>query len=187
MDDSGALDLHQTEGITITIITTIFAHLTVDARQNRGPRDRAIGAIRSPEALSDGCEDTWKNSTIAVRSNRDRGTIEPRSWSNCCGINSTRARRDFHDMCSEIDAQSTHDQATIVVDRCRSRRKAWPVGNGIHGEIQANSWPISKRQRRPKESLSRPCKTAPTTASTAHDFGPISLFKNSCTPLFFNF
>ena len=95
MDDYGALDLHQTEGVAITIITAIFAHLTADAHRNRGPRDRAIVAIRSPEALSDGYEDMGKNSTIAVRSNRDRGVIEPRSRSICCGINSTSARLDF--------------------------------------------------------------------------------------------
>ena len=83
--------------ITIKIIIAIFAHLTADARRNRGPRDRAIGAVHLPEALSDGCEDTWKNSTIAVRSNRDRGAIEPRSWSIGCGINSTRASRDFRE------------------------------------------------------------------------------------------
>ena len=129
---------------------------------------------RTPRSRSD-------RTAIAARSSRDRGAIAAESTpQGPDGI--------FVRMCSEIDAQSTHDQATIVVDCGRSRRKAWPVGNGIHGEIKANSWPISKRQRRPKESLSRPCKTAPTTASTAHDFGPISLFKSMYFPsLFFNF
>ena len=50
VDKSGALDLHQTEGVAITIITAIFAHLAADAHLNRGPRGRAIVAIRSPEA-----------------------------------------------------------------------------------------------------------------------------------------
>ena len=53
MDDAGALDLHRTEGVAITIITAIFSHLTSDAHRNRVPRDRAIVTIHSPEALSD--------------------------------------------------------------------------------------------------------------------------------------
>ena len=41
-------------------------------------RDRTV---HSPDVSSDGSEVSWKNSTIALRSNRDRGTIEPRSGS----------------------------------------------------------------------------------------------------------
>ena len=182
MDDSGALDLHQTEGITITIITAIFAHLTADARWNRGPRDQAIGAIHLPEALSDGCEDTWKNSTIAARSSRDRGAFAAESTPQGPDVIFVR-------MCSEIDAQSTHDQATIVVDRGRSRRKAWPGGNGIHGEIKANLWPISKRQRRPKESLPLPIKPPPRSSSIGHDLRGNFFFKKThvLLLLFLNF
>ena len=54
VDGAGALDLHRTEGVAITIITAIFSHLTADAHRNHGPCDRAIVTIRSPEALSDG-------------------------------------------------------------------------------------------------------------------------------------
>ena len=66
VESSGASDLHQTDVIAISIIVAIFFHQTADAHQNRGPRDRAIVTIHSPEVLSDGYEDTWKNSTIAV-------------------------------------------------------------------------------------------------------------------------
>ena len=90
----------------------------------------------------------------------------------------------FVRMCSEIDAQSTHDQATIVVDRGRSRRKAWPGGNGIHGEIKANSWPISKRQRRPKESLPLPIKPPLRSSSIGHDLRGNFFFKK---PMYFFF
>ena len=83
----------------------------------------------------------------------------------------------FVRICSEIDAQSTHDQATIVVDRGRSRRKAWPGRNGNHGEIKAKSWPISKLRRHPKESLPLPIKPPPRSPSIALDFGPISPLK----------
>ena len=90
----------------------------------------------------------------------------------------------FVRMCSEIDAQSTHDQATIVVDRGRSRRKAWPGGKGIHGKIKANSWPISKWQRRPKESLPLPIKPPPRSSSIGHDLRGNFFFKK---PMYFFF
>ena len=147
-------------------------------------RDHAIVTLQLPEARSDGVEGLWKNSKIAVRSNRDRGAIEPRSWSICCGINPQGPDVIFVRMCSEIDAQSMHDQATIVVDRGRSRRKAWPRGNGIHGEIKANSWPISKRQRRPKESLPLPIKPPPRSPSIGHDLRGNFFFKNPCISSF---
>ena len=63
----------------LPIIIAIFLHQTTDAPRNHGLRDRAIVTILSPEAQSDGVEGSWKNSTIAVRSNRDRGVIKPRS------------------------------------------------------------------------------------------------------------
>ena len=129
----------------------------------------------------------------------DRGPIEPRSRSDRTAI-AARSSRDrgafsaestpqgpdviFVRMCSEIDAQSTHDQATIVVDRGRSRRKAWPGGNRIHGEIKANSWPISKRQRRPKESLPLPIKPPPRSPSIGHDLLGNFFFKNPCISSF---
>ena len=80
MEDAGALDPHRTNCIAIAIIIAIFLHRTVDAPRNQGLRDRAIVTIESPEAQSDGAEGSWKHSMIAVRSNRDRGAIEPRSW-----------------------------------------------------------------------------------------------------------
>ena len=56
------------------------------------PHDRDQ-TVPSPELQSDDLQDSWKNSTIAVRSNRDRGAIEPRSWNLRCWIASTRSRR----------------------------------------------------------------------------------------------
>ena len=77
-------------------------------------------AIRPPTHLkiqSDGVEDSWKNTTIAVRSNRDRGAIEPRSWILHCGIDSMIVIRCFledrqHDR-RTIDPRSGHDHAAI--------------------------------------------------------------------------
>ena len=56
-----------------------------------------------------------------------------------------------------------------MVDRGRSRRKAWPGRSGNHGEIKANSWPIPKLRRRPKESLPLPIKPPPRSPSIGHD------------------
>ena len=66
VESSGESDLHQTDVVAIAIIIAIFFHRTANAHRNRGPRDRAIVTIRSLEALSDGHEDTWKKSLIAV-------------------------------------------------------------------------------------------------------------------------
>ena len=85
---------------------------------------------------------------------------------------------------SEIDGQSMHDQATIVVDRERSRREARPRNAEIVAEIEAHSRPIPKLQRRPKETLPRPLQTASTTALIALKIGPNSLFKKLMYSLF---
>ena len=110
----------------------------------------AIGPSFVFDASSDDPDASWKNSTITVRSNRDRGAIEPRSWSVRCGINSTIIRQVFVRICSEIDSQSTHDQATIVVDRSENR-----------GQEEAKS--VAKL--RPIHGQSRSCDIAPRNRS----------------------
>ena len=62
-------------------------HRAVDALYDRGLCDCAIVTVPSPEVPSNGYEVSRKNSTIAVRSNRDRGVIEPQSWLLHSGIN----------------------------------------------------------------------------------------------------
>ena len=76
-EDAEAMDPHRTDGVAIAIIIAIFFHWTADAPRNLGPRDCAIETLQSLEDRSDGVEGLWKNSTIAVRSSRDRGVIEP--------------------------------------------------------------------------------------------------------------
>ena len=126
---------------------------------------------RTPRSRSD-------RTAIAARSNRDRGAFAAESTVRVPDLIFVR-------ICSEIDAQSTHDQATIVVDPGENRGEEEAE---IMPKIEANSWPIRTLQRRPKESLPRRYQTASTIASTTHEFGPISLFKKPCTPsLFFNF
>ena len=130
----------------------------------------AIGPSIIFDASSDDPDASWKNSTIVVRSNRDRGAIEPRSWSVRCGINSTIVRQVFVRICSEIDARSGHDCG-------RSWRKAWPGRSGKRGEIKANSWPISKLRRRPKELFPLPIKPPPRSPSIGHDLRANFLYK----------
>ena len=77
-------------------------------------RDRAIVTLQSPEDRPDDVVGLWKNSTIAVRSNRDRGAIEPRSGSLHGGIGPNRGpsgRRSTNDQ--------DHDRGPIVV-------RSWP-------------------------------------------------------------
>ena len=64
--------------------------------------------------LSDGYEDTLKNSTITVRSNRDRGAIELRSWKFQRGIASTGSDGGRLLTSTTIDARSWPDRGAIV-------------------------------------------------------------------------
>ena len=79
MEDAETMDPHRTDGVAIAIIIAIFFHRTAYAPCNLGPRDRAIVTLHSHEDRSDDVEGLWKNSTITVRSSRDRATIAARS------------------------------------------------------------------------------------------------------------
>ena len=156
-----------------------FAILVI--KEHHLDRDQTVLCF---DASSDDPDALWKNSTIAVRSNRDRGAIEPRSWSVQCGINSTIVRKEVVRIYSEIDAQSTHDQATIVVDPGEKRGQE-------EAEIMAKLRPI--------HGQSRSCNVAPRNRShylsnRLHDrlqlatiFGPISSSNPCISSLFFNF
>ena len=137
VDDAGALDLHRTDGVAITIIIAIFSHLTADAPRNLNlcdcdPTDTVTCDRDHPLHLKSFIGRSWR----LVEELHDRGPIEPRSRSDRTAIaeRSSRDRGAFNAestprvpdsilvrICSEIDAQSTHDQATIVVDRGESR------------------------------------------------------------------
>ena len=90
-------------------------------------------------ASSDGSEASWKNSTIAVRSNLDHGAIEPRSGSLCDGIASSRSEDDRRLTRTTIVARSyvflkwklrliCHEiEATIVINgSSRLHDRSWP-------------------------------------------------------------
>ena len=68
-------------------------------------------SVRFP---SDGVEDSWKNTTIAVQSNRDRSAIEPRSWILHRGIDSTIFRRRPRWITITIKPRSWPDRGAIV-------------------------------------------------------------------------
>ena len=75
-------------------------------------------------APSDGQDNSQKNSTIAARSNRNRGAIEHRSWIFCHGIISTSIK--WHSMRIEIKiySRSWPDRGAIVAP---SRRDHGPI------------------------------------------------------------
>ena len=153
--------------------------------------DRTIG---SPSYLikSDGDEVSWKNSTIAVRSNRDRGAIEPRSWNFWHGLKAMIAAHDSEWRRQEKRPRSRLEILTIVVrsllDRDHDQARSWPRSSAIVASIGAkikrNSRRILELRRRPKEPLPRPLQTAFTTAPMATIVVPIFLFKTDVLPFF---
>ena len=133
------------------------------------------------QAPSDGQDDSRKNSTIAVRSNRNRGAIEPRSWIFRRGITSTISNSIHWRINIKINSRSWPDHGAIEA-------RSWCDHGPFEARLWLNSWPIRKPRRCPKELLPRPLQIASTTASIAHDLRANFPFKNPCIlPLFFNF
>ena len=93
----------------------------------------AIGPSIVFDASSDGPDASWKNTTIAIRSNRDRRIIEPRSWSVRCGINSTIVRHCFREDLQRdgrpIDPRSGHDCG-----------RSWSIAAKIMARKKWKSW-----------------------------------------------
>ena len=153
----------------------------LDLHQKRIPHDRDQ-TVHLPKVPSDGPNDSWKNSTIAVRSNRDRGAIEPRvahhsSWKHLHDHRTVAVGASI--------PQSMHHRGPIAA-------WSWPDRGAImvlfemklkltHRHIGAELKPRST----PKESLPRPRQIAPTTASIGHDLLENFPFKNRCISLFF--
>ena len=104
MAERGSTDLHRTAAIffvtgssvqsphlhrTVEISIAICTDQTADGGRSLRSQPTRSRDRSSPKVQSNGDERSWKNSTIAARSNRDRGVIEPRSWKFHCGIAST--------------------------------------------------------------------------------------------------
>ena len=71
---------------------------------------------------SDGWEDSWKKSTIVVRSNRDRGAIEPRSWLFHRGINATIHGARFQ---LKTAGEKSTIEARSPLDRDHDQARSW--------------------------------------------------------------
>ena len=121
VEDAEATDPHRTDGVAIAIIISIFFHRTADAPRNLGPRDRAIVTLQSLKDRSDGVEELWKNSTIAVRSSRDRAAIEPRLGSIRGGITAIRVEGNRRTTRTTIVARSWRDHGPIAARLWRNR------------------------------------------------------------------
>ena len=109
-------------------IIAIFLHQTAEAPCNCGPRDCAIVAIQSPEAKSNDAEGSWKNSTIADRSNRDGGAIELRSLHLQHGIRVASLLIDLTGVVEASMPRSTPDRGPIVA-------RSWPDRGEKRGPI----------------------------------------------------
>ena len=130
---------------------------------------------------SNGVCSVWKNSTIAARSNRDRGAIEPQSRRVRRGIVAGRTDGDRRRVSTTIDARSRPDRGgNRGENRGKSEAKL---------KLKSSRFVVDLKPRpMPKESPPRCLKTAPTNASIGHDLRANFSFKNSCSSsLFFNF
>ena len=136
----------------------------------------ARGAITITGSPSNDEESSWKNSTIAAPSNRDRSAIEPRSW-----FLQRRIKRRFsHLIRRRSTGDQDHDRRTIVA-------RSWSDRGPFQAKIKAKLPPIRKPQHRLTKLLPRSPKTAFTIASNGLKIGPNFPFKNPCiSPLFFN-
>ena len=188
VEPSGAPDPHQTNSVAIAIIRAIVFHWTADAPRSPSPRDRAIMAIRSPEAPSDGADKTWKN----PRSRSDQAAIEPRSRCDRAAIAVLSLGNRLQSIGRRSMKDQDHDRGPIagpIVAR------SWPDRGGNRGYLEAKLKPNSHRfvaeikpRFMPTESPRRRHQTASTIASIAHVFEPNFLFKKRCSfSLFFNF
>ena len=128
-----------------------------------------ITIVQTPEAWSDGVE----NSTIAVRSNRDRSAIEPRSGSFCGGIASRRSDADRRATKTMIVARSRRDRGPIVArsrpDRAENHAlfeaKFKLIPRGIEATTHAQGITSTTFENRP------------TNASIGHDLRANFFFK----------
>ena len=178
MEPSCAPDPHRTNSVAIAIIIAIVFHRTADAPRNLSSRDRAIVAINSPEAPSDGADKTWKK----PRSRSDRAVI---------AVRSSRDRSSFLAESCPIDRQAIDEGSgpRLWPDRGPIVARSWPDRGGNSGYLEAKLKPSSCRfvaELKPRfmhtESPPRRHQTVSTIASIAYDSKPNFLFKNLCTP-----
>ena len=150
---SGGCDLLQSEapsGRSRSSAIVSIARTHCDrAISIRGPRSSshlgdAWTSLERPifiksRAPSDGQDNSQKNSMIAVRSNRNRGAIEPRSWIFCHGIISMSIK--WHSLRIEITiySRSWPNRSAIVARSWCFLEAKWKLKcRGIEATIYAN-------------------------------------------------
>ena len=104
-------------------------------RWSRVERSGASDLHQVTIVISDGPEDSWKNSATAARSSRDRGAIEPQSHVSRWGVVSRRSACDRRRFRTTIVARSRPDRGAIVawswrkLRRCGSKIEALVITN----------------------------------------------------------
>ena len=119
------------------------------------------GVIWIGGSSSDGTEGLWKNSTIAARSNRDRGAIEPRSVFFQRHHISKRSENDQRLTRTSIEARSWPDRGPIVG---LLEAKIADILKRNRSKIEADSKPIRKLRLHVMKPPPRRMETASTTA-----------------------
>ena len=126
------------------------------------------GGHSSRSCDRDGWEDSWKKSTIVVRSNSDRGAIKPRSWLLHRGINTTILPIPGAQFPLKTAGEKSLIEARSPLDRGHDQARSWLP-------LKPNQcWFVVglKPRSMPKESLPRRIQTAPTrTHQSATIFG----------------
>ena len=105
---------------------------------------------------SDGVGDAWKNSTIAARSNRDRGAIEPRSLHLQRGIKVASLLIHLMGVVEASMPRSTPDHGPIVA-------RSWHDRGKKRGPIMVVLGAKLKLSRRGIQAMSHAYGIAPST------------------------
>ena len=141
----------------------------------------ARGAITITSSPSNGGESSWKNSTIAARSNRDCGAIGPRSWLLQGGIGATILPLDRTAINWWPGSRSTHDRGAITV-------QSWPDCGVIMFSLkQKLRWIYRKsgsHDTAQGNCFHNPAKQLPRSHQTASKLGLILPLKLVYSPFF---
>ena len=161
-EESRSVDLHQTDAISRDGSTVWIAIQSLSDGHGEARSAPLCDDTGSIGFQSDGAKRSWKNSTIAVRSNRNRDVIEPRSRSLRGGIASSRSDGDRRTTGTTNVARPRRDRGLIVAKKVAIRKQNWSWN---HHRFIAELKPRSM----PTESPPRRHQTASTITSIAYD------------------
>ena len=156
---------------------SIIGQLAVYSPHDRDELDQINRDLSSNWSIIGRRRQEVKEPSIAVRSSRDRGAIEPRPHFFRWEIVFNRSAGNRQRVKTTIVARSQPDCGR---NRGYLEAKLMPNSHRFVAEL--------KPQSMPTESPPRRHQTASTIAPITHDFKPDFLFKNNVfLPLFFNF